>query len=84
MLSILIKKLDIYFFLFWRKQSFTLPNDWTPFDNAKKQISQVIANATHKWITMPSTFSIPLLSCNACRLNLKKYAYIYLFVERKK
>lgn len=40
---------------------YTLPKDWTPFDNAKKQISQATAKATAKCTTIPSKFSIPLL-----------------------
>jgi hypothetical protein len=49
----------------------TFPNDCTPFDNAKKQISQATAKATTNSITRPSAFPIPLLICNTRRLYYK-------------
>jgi len=50
-----------------------LPNDWTPFDNAKKQISQATAKATAKWVTIPSRLSIPLLISNTRRLQVSPW-----------
>ena len=70
-------KLYIDFFHLKKKKiivSFTFPNDWTPFDNAKKQISQATAKATTNSITRPLVCWIPSLNLSTLLLEYKTNA----------
>ncbi len=83
MQSILINKTNFFFSYEKKIIDFTLPNDWTPLDNAKKQINQATAKATAKLVTIPSGFSIPLLIWSTRRLKSSKNIFIETTIKQK-